>query len=253
MAAVSWYAVERRFQTRRRRGARAGGGMTEDRLREWAPDLSRGAGRRWCSASSRPSTPTPSVRRTPTVLVVARHRGRGRRSRRHAPRSRSRLVWVICGLQVLGSVSLLFIELAVAVVAFGRARWGSRATVVGRAACRSPRRRSSRSGTSTTRAALSGSLELAGLALDRRRATGQRHLAARSPRRRARRPRRAVAGRAGAALPHSGPRVPRLAGRRRGGRRGPARDRRPGDRRGCARSRPGWPATCTTWSATRWR
>ena len=40
------------------------------------------------------------------------------------------LVWVVGTLQVLGGVQLMMVELAIGVVAFGAARWGSAATVV---------------------------------------------------------------------------------------------------------------------------
>jgi signal transduction histidine kinase len=40
------------------------------------------------------------------------------------------LVWMICILQVVSTTRLLVVELALAAVAFGAARWGSRATLV---------------------------------------------------------------------------------------------------------------------------
>ncbi|WP_193610506.1 histidine kinase [Nocardioides lijunqiniae] len=48
---------------------------------------------------------------------------------RHAPAASLALVWLIGVLQVVNAVELMLVELAIAVVAFGCARWGSTATV----------------------------------------------------------------------------------------------------------------------------
>lgn len=48
---------------------------------------------------------------------------------RHAPGAALALVWVMGAAQVVGEIDLLVVELAIAIVAFGCARWGSTATV----------------------------------------------------------------------------------------------------------------------------
>ncbi len=35
------------------------------------------------------------------------------------------MIWGICGIQLLGGIDLMIVQVAVAVVAFGTARWGS--------------------------------------------------------------------------------------------------------------------------------
>lgn len=49
---------------------------------------------------------------------------------RLAPGAALALVWVTCAFQLFANVSLLFVQVTIAVVAFGTARWGSRPTVV---------------------------------------------------------------------------------------------------------------------------
>jgi signal transduction histidine kinase len=49
---------------------------------------------------------------------------------RRAPGLALAIVWVVCALQVVSSAPLLYAEAAIAVVAFGTARWGSTMTVV---------------------------------------------------------------------------------------------------------------------------
>lgn len=48
---------------------------------------------------------------------------------RHLPGAALALVWAVCSLQVVFGAQLLMVELAIGVVAFGAARWGSAATV----------------------------------------------------------------------------------------------------------------------------
>lgn len=48
---------------------------------------------------------------------------------RRLPAAALGLVWAVCGLQLLWSVDLMLVQLAIAAVAFGTARWGSVTTV----------------------------------------------------------------------------------------------------------------------------
>lgn len=49
---------------------------------------------------------------------------------RYAPGAALALVWAVCAMQVLLGLPVLVVQLSVAVVAFGTARWGSRVTVL---------------------------------------------------------------------------------------------------------------------------
>lgn len=49
---------------------------------------------------------------------------------RHAPAAALALVWLMGVAQVVGEIDLLLVEVAIAIVAFGCARWGSSATAV---------------------------------------------------------------------------------------------------------------------------
>jgi signal transduction histidine kinase len=48
---------------------------------------------------------------------------------RRLPAAALALVWGVCGLQVLAGIDLMLVQLAIAAVAFGTARWGNAATV----------------------------------------------------------------------------------------------------------------------------
>lgn len=48
---------------------------------------------------------------------------------RRLPAAALGLVWAVCGLQVLAGIDLMLVQLSIAAVAFGTARWGSAATV----------------------------------------------------------------------------------------------------------------------------
>lgn len=48
---------------------------------------------------------------------------------RRLPAAALALVWAVCGLQVLAGIDLMLVQLTIAAVAFGAARWGSEATV----------------------------------------------------------------------------------------------------------------------------
>lgn len=49
---------------------------------------------------------------------------------RRVPAAALALVWVICAMQVVTGTQLLMVEVAIGIVAFGTARWGSSATVL---------------------------------------------------------------------------------------------------------------------------
>jgi signal transduction histidine kinase len=51
-------------------------------------------------------------------------------SSRHAPELALALVWLTCTLQLINDVPILLVEVAIAIVAFGTARWGGAATLV---------------------------------------------------------------------------------------------------------------------------
>ncbi len=55
---------------------------------------------------------------------------------RRAPGAALAVVWLVCGLQVVNDLQLMIVELAVAVTAFGTARWGRPARPGRSAACR---------------------------------------------------------------------------------------------------------------------
>lgn len=48
---------------------------------------------------------------------------------RRLPAGALALVWAVCGLQLLAGIDLMLVQVAIAAVAFGTARWGSTATV----------------------------------------------------------------------------------------------------------------------------
>jgi signal transduction histidine kinase len=65
-----------------------------------------------------------------TLVVVAILMGVAVGLSRHAPAAALALVWAMGIAQVVGEVDLLLVEVAIAIVAFGCARWGSSTTVV---------------------------------------------------------------------------------------------------------------------------
>jgi signal transduction histidine kinase len=66
----------------------------------------------------------------PTLVLVSLGMGVAVACSRHAPAVALALVWAVCGLQVLDGTTVLLTQISVAIVAFGTARWGSRATVL---------------------------------------------------------------------------------------------------------------------------
>jgi signal transduction histidine kinase len=49
---------------------------------------------------------------------------------RHLPSAALGLVWLVCGYQLIGSIQIMLVQITMAVVAFGAARWGRTLTVV---------------------------------------------------------------------------------------------------------------------------
>ena len=100
-----------------------------ERLRDWAPDLAValavlvvGVTEVWAR------TPPFDQSRSGYLFVVLGFAAACGLSRR-APFVALLLVWSTCALQLLAGVGVITVELAVAVVAFGCARWGHLATV----------------------------------------------------------------------------------------------------------------------------
>jgi signal transduction histidine kinase len=67
---------------------------------------------------------------TPALVLVSIGMGAAVACSRHAPAVALAVVWAVCGVQVLDGTTVLLTQLAVAIVAFGTARWGRPATVV---------------------------------------------------------------------------------------------------------------------------
>ena len=173
---------------------------------------------------------------------------------RRAPFVGLAIVWVCCALQLVTGVALLGTELSVAFLAFGCARWGSRLTLLV-------------SGLSIPGAALAGFVVISSDSLDLfRRLPGADEISSGGnfllPDSRllvvmtgglfaiAVPWLLGLALRATARAELSGRRPSRPRPTRCGPRSRPTRrERSPGSRR----TRPGSPATCTTWSGTRWR
>ncbi|MEI5673546.1 MULTISPECIES: sensor histidine kinase [unclassified Nocardioides] len=102
--------------------------MNEQQWQRWLPDAALGlavlvAG--LVEATGRDYVTTYR----PALVLVALAMGLAVGLSRAAPAAALTLVWGMGVLQVAGSVDLMIVELAIAVVAFGCARWGSTATV----------------------------------------------------------------------------------------------------------------------------
>src|SRR5689334_24052 len=99
-----------------------------DRLRDWAPELVVGVVVTFFGALEVWSRSWEYDRAgyVPVVLAFAVASALSRK----APLAALVLVWVTCGLQLAAGVSVLTVQFAVAVVAFGCARWGRPVTVV---------------------------------------------------------------------------------------------------------------------------
>ncbi|WP_114423792.1 sensor histidine kinase [Nocardioides houyundeii] len=102
-------------------------GVTRD-WRSWAPDLAVGLVVLLVGLVEATGTDLVYSSRTSLALVALGMAAAAGLSRR-APGIALLLVWAVCGIQLLGSVDLMVSEVAVAVVAFGTARWGSLLTV----------------------------------------------------------------------------------------------------------------------------
>ena len=189
----------------------------------------------------------------PLVLVVLAFAAAVGLSR-HAPGVALALVWATCALQLGNGVQLIYVQASIAVVAFGTARWGSVPTLV-------------LSGLSIPACALIGVLGvLTGEIYRGFGAAGgyEDWFARRTASATAGRSARSSSGwpcsvcRGWPGWPCASWRGPgtRRSSRWRPRRTPPApsaRPSRPARSPGSATSRRRWPATCTTWSATRWR
>ncbi|MBC2931826.1 histidine kinase [Nocardioides sp. zg-1228] len=104
-----------------------------DRLRDWAPDIAIGAAVlvlglvEATTAEHLLSPPQFSPPRRLLLIAVGMAVAAG--LCRRAPAIALLLVWGLCGLQLLTGTDVMLAQLAIAVVAFGTARWGSLPTV----------------------------------------------------------------------------------------------------------------------------
>src|SRR4051794_8134434 len=101
-----------------------------ERLRDWAPDVAVGLtvlvlGVLEVWAMTVPYTHS----RTEYLLIVIGFALASALSRKE-PFGALTLVWVVCSLQLVAGVGVVTVEFAVAIVAFGCARWGHPFTVV---------------------------------------------------------------------------------------------------------------------------
>ena len=101
-----------------------------ERLREWAPDAVIALGVLLVGFIEIYATVLPldvtDVGKAWVVLGFATACGLSRK----APLAALSLVWAVCAMQLFWGVGVMTVQFAVAVVAFGCARWGTRATVV---------------------------------------------------------------------------------------------------------------------------
>jgi len=99
-----------------------------DRLRLWGPDLTGAALVLAIGVlEAVNSNPYDDTRQAQVLISVAIAIAVG--LSRRLPGVALAVVWLTGAIQVVGGISILFVELAIAVVAFGAARWGSRATL----------------------------------------------------------------------------------------------------------------------------
>jgi signal transduction histidine kinase len=97
----------------------------------WAPDLLLGAAVALIGiVETFTTTRFEYTGERPTLVLISIGMGVAAACSRHAPAVALALVWAVCGLQVLDGTTVLLTQISVAIVAFGTARWGSRATVV---------------------------------------------------------------------------------------------------------------------------
>jgi signal transduction histidine kinase len=97
--------------------------------RDWLPETVLGVMVALLGVVEALTTDTGVDSRLPLVLV-ALCIALAVASSRHAPELALALVWVTCALQLVNDVPLLLVEVAIAVVAFGTARWGGPVTLV---------------------------------------------------------------------------------------------------------------------------
>lgn len=104
--------------------------MSEQDWQRWLPDTSAGILVLLLGLAEALSTPIINGEDRAPYVGVAVGFGAAVGLCRHAPLSALGLVWLVAGLQVGSGVSIMYVELSVAVVAFGCARWGHPVTVV---------------------------------------------------------------------------------------------------------------------------
>ncbi|WP_181309918.1 sensor histidine kinase [Nocardioides campestrisoli] len=96
--------------------------MTQD-WRRWAPDLAVGLVVLLAGLIEVMDADSYASRGPLTLVALGTAAAAG--LSRHAPGVALGVIWGICGIQLLGGIDLMIVQVAVAVVAFGTARWGS--------------------------------------------------------------------------------------------------------------------------------
>jgi signal transduction histidine kinase len=99
-----------------------------DRLRLWGPDLT-GAALVFVIGvlEAINSNPYDDTRQAQVLISIAIAIAVG--LSRRLPGAALAVVWLTGAMQVVGGISIMFVELAIAAVAFGAARWGNRITL----------------------------------------------------------------------------------------------------------------------------
>ncbi|MCW2767186.1 MAG: histidine kinase, dimerization and phosphoacceptor region [Nocardioides sp.] len=97
--------------------------------RAWAPDLAVGLVVAFFGLFEAATTDVYSPDSRLPLVFVALGAAASVALTRRAPGAALALVWAICSLQVLSNVPVMVVQLSIAAVAFGTARWGSVATV----------------------------------------------------------------------------------------------------------------------------
>ncbi|RIQ20266.1 hypothetical protein DY240_18470 [Jiangella rhizosphaerae] len=106
----------------------APGDATTTDWRAWAPDLGAAAVVAFLGLYEAATAWVLPPSRIELVFVAVGTAAAVGLSRR-LPAAALGLVWAVCGLQLLLGIDLMLVQLAIAAVAFGTARWGSAATV----------------------------------------------------------------------------------------------------------------------------
>lgn len=101
-----------------------------ERVRDWAPDLAVGVLVLIFGAIDLWGRVVPYGTAPASALFVVVGFALACGLSRKAPGVALLLIWITCGMQLVTGTSVLTVQLAVAIVAFGCARWGSAVTVV---------------------------------------------------------------------------------------------------------------------------